>query len=209
MKIEQNGQEIEVFTPDELEAHKTEAVEKFKTDHPELANVDQLKTDLQAAQDELKVLKEDPKNANFTQAREKIATLEKTIGTLQTDITNNNGKAMEFVLNYEKDKMITKIAAGDQELAKKIKYNFEKNLTDVKATTPEEIAKKLELAYKLSSDNPAPDVLSDIVLGSSGASGNQGAANNINPDLKAFGSKYFGLTDEDWAKHGAKYGANK
>lgn len=101
---------------------------------------------------------------------------------------------------------IAAVAGTNEELAKKIRHNFDVTLSGVKATTAEEIALKVQNAVKLSGSPATPNIL-DIATnggypaGSGGAHRPAGSKVEFNAAETAVG-KNLGISDADRERYG-------
>lgn len=140
------------------------------------------------------------KDENLANLRRK---LEETESSLKAE---REATAARFAA-IEGDKIaqaINAIANGDEKLADKIRYNYEKTLSGVQALTAEEVSAKVQSAFKLSVNSPTPNPL-DAVLGGAapqgGARQQSPKAKDFTPGEAAIGSK-LGISDADRAKYG-------
>lgn len=101
---------------------------------------------------------------------------------------------------------INAVAAGNADLAAKIRHNYEKTLSGVQATTAEEIAAKVQNAVKLSTGGVSPSPLDTVIVGGQpagvGGAGKSGTKVEFTPNEAAIGGK-LGISDADRAKYGA------
>lgn len=189
MQIEQDGQTINVFTSEELEAQKQEAVK---------AATEPIQKELEAAKEAL--TKTGDKEYNWGQLRQKVDTLEGQIATAEENALK---KFEQTQTTNTANSLIKKLADGDEELEKKIHLQF-KRLGD-EAKTPEEIAKKVRDAWALSRTTDAPDPMT-------GAFDSGGAAPVMPPkpqagkpplsdNQKNFLRMYAGMDDEAIKKY--------
>lgn len=192
------GDEIEVFTSEELEAQKEEAIEQFKVDNPD-------KTDeLLALQEELKTKEEafeklNNKDKNFVNLRKAKDEAEKKIEEILKGVDEKINKAksevFEGVMKDHYNDTLKALAGEDTETLKKIEHHY-KRLGD-SATTKSEITNKLRDAYLLATKQEDSN-LSSSAFSSAGAGGLKfkGSEKKFNEDEKDLASK-FGLTEKD------------
>lgn len=176
------GDEIEVFTNEELEAQKQAAIEEYKTNNPDKTpELTKLQEDLKTKEEELKKLQD--KDLNFTNLRTAKEKAEKEIQDLKTSIDDKIGAAkkeiLEGVMKDHYNDVLKNLVGDDKELLAKVELQY-KRLAD-SASTKEEIAKKLNDAYTLATGN----VKSDIPTGawSSGGVGRLKVDSNNKPKL--------------------------
>jgi hypothetical protein len=135
------------------------------------------------------------KDVNFANLRRK---LEETTTALEAEKLANEGRYT--ALQKERiDTVINTIARGDDELAKKIRFNYDTVLTGMKAETTQEINAKALAALRLSAPtSDGPDALSIALSG-----GNKGVHVQQSNAAKKFTSnevavgKSLGITDQD------------
>ena len=156
---DENGNEIEVFTAEELQAQKDEAIKAATGD---------LQSKLTEAEQKLATLSD--KDANFAELRKKS---QEEIEAIRTQLTEETTKIRsEFEqkeINRSTEATIKQLAEGDSELEKKIKGHLDTTLKDMQAKTPEEVANKIRAAYQLATANePKPGLLDSVLSGAGG-----------------------------------------
>lgn len=209
----EDGAEETVYSQAELDAQHDAAIEKYKEEHPEdsaiLTERDELKTKLEEA--ERLLAGSGDKTYNFkkleqekTELAAKLANIDKTIDERVNAVRN------EFTANAL-ETAVSSLAGDDQELAKKLKFHFEKTLAAVQPKTPAEFKKKVQDAYMLAAGKAAEEsAMNTAVIGSGSGGGmpgggsgggNSNASKDVAPEVKAMGLKHFGITDDDWKKY--------
>jgi len=206
LKIKQeDGTEIEVYSVDEvnqkIEAEKKAVVTEYEGKLTESqSTVTKLEADKKAIEDEL--AKKDPQSANYKTLKDALDKKDAEISTLSGEIAKiKDSRASDIT-----DKLIKTYAQGNDELAKKIKFNYSETLKAVKAETPDEIEQKLQSAVKLSLDIKKPNPLDRVNNGSflPGVESKQATSNvEFSPQEKALGSK-FGISEDDYKKYGSR-----
>jgi hypothetical protein len=190
MKIKnEEGEEIEVFTPEELKAKEEELTSKHT------AEAEKLKADLATATVELGKLKESDKNfGELRTAKEKLEkdlTEKETAHKAEIESIKNAGAVAQV------EGLIKAIVGTDAEMRKKMEYHMTKTLAGMPVTSKEEMEEKVKSAYRLSADVPDVDKINGIIS-SAGAGGGEGSGNlQVSPELKQLG-RNFGLSDADW-----------
>ena len=198
--IDSEGNQVEVFTPEEVQA-----------------KVEEQKKQVEGAQEELRKLKE--KDLNFEKLRmnKKVAEGEITREELQQKIQEEFAKGMGEKLSYAREEIKKEVVEGvnkdyyneivgslsgdDEELKKKI--NFEYNRLKDPVNSKEDISKKLRDAYVLASRVEDAGAFVPGTVSSGGASKpkfkQQGAfsADEIAFAKKLAASGGIKLTDED------------
>jgi hypothetical protein len=198
IKDDGTEEEIEAFT-------EAEVSEKVKAKEEEFSKVmnekdETLKT-LTKEKDDLvaKVggTKED--NPNFKILKEALDKKDKEIEDIK--------------ISLEKDKeerrvsgLITKFTKGNEELEKKIRFHLENTVVGMKSDTPEDLAKKVDAAIKLSQDYGSQGMF-DGGIGGGGKGGDIKGGDNggveFTPKEISLGNK-LGITDEDRKKYGPR-----
>lgn len=210
---DESGADQTVYEEAELEEQRLAAIEKYKEDHPEdtatIEERDELKTKL--AEAERLLAGGGNKDYNFQKLeREKNELLAKLQGVDKT-IEDAVGKVRSEFTGNALETAVSALAGDDQELAKKVRYHFDKSLAAVETKTPAEFKKKVQDAYMLAAGKPIDEsAMNAAAFGSGsgsggGPGGNSGGGGHdnkdVSPEVKAMGLKHFGITDEDWKKH--------
>ena len=141
---------------------------------------------------------------------------DKNLAALRKKLEDQEASATQMVADttarisaLEGDKIaqaIAAVAGTNEELAKKIRHNFDVTLSGVKAGTAEEIALKVQNAVKLSGSPSSPNIL-DIATnggypaGAGGAQRPAGSKVEFNAVETAVG-KNLGISDADREKYG-------
>lgn len=200
-----NGNEVEAFTPEELEAKKQEAIDAYLKEHPDQsAALTQAQKDLETAQNKLKEIEgkddEDPQKKRLIKERDDAnAALEEVKTTLTKEITDLKTN----IFGSAKEKILSKLAGGDAELRKKIETEYDGFAGE--AVNEQQIQERLTKAYTLAKGvPPAPNFMDS--MGSAAPRGvdqNHGVQTQETDNSKAM-RKAFGITDQDAAKHAPK-----
>ena len=169
--INENGDEVEVFTAEEVEATKAEAK----------AEADKIQAEFAKAQEDLKKYQE--KDLNFADLRQQKQAAEDKVANLSKEVDEKIGAAKKEILegvlvDHYKDTLKT-LAGEDADLQKKVEYHY-KRLADA-AATKEEVSKKLTDAYFLATKQEDGGALNSAVVSSGFAS-----AVRVNTTPKSF-----------------------
>lgn len=217
MKIKNDdGTESEVFTPEEVDA-KIKAVEetkqkeiqevtqkvtaefegKMKPLEEKFSKMEAEKKDLEA-----KIAGEGQQGANFKVLKEALDKKTEELDAVKKDLTTFK----ESQFSTQRNAFIDKFAGKDPELKKKIEFHYKESLSAMSESTPVDMAKKVEAAFKLASDNFSPDLMDTIIgggnRGEGGGSDNKGSVEFTQRE-RALGSK-MGITEADYKKYGPK-----
>lgn len=155
------GEDVEVFTADELQTQKQAALEDYMKNNPDKTEeLTKLQQAIEAKDKELKGLKD--KDFNFANLRKDKDDLEKklndAIGGIDTKIEAAKKEVLEGVLKDHKDDLLKKLAGDDAELLKKIELKYSKDLGSVVAATKDEITQKINSAYLLATGKSSDDI---------------------------------------------------
>lgn len=163
-----DGTDVEVFSAEEIEAQKQEAIESYKIENPDKS------AELVALQEELrikneKLAKTEDKDLNFANLRKQKEEAEKKVADIlkgvDDKITTAKKEVMEGVMQDHYNDTL-KALSEDEEMKKKIEFHY-KRLGDV-AITKEAIGSKLRDAYLLATKPEGYDALNSSVISSGG-----------------------------------------
>jgi len=147
--LNEQGEEIEVYTAEELQAQRQAAVEEYKIANPGDPDIEKLQNEIKGKTEELDKLKN--KDFNFSQLRKAKEGLEVQIAELNKNIDEKIGnvkkEVTEGVMKDYYTEKLNILSGNDKELAAKIEFHY-KRLADP-MTTKEEVNKKLEDAFLL------------------------------------------------------------
>lgn len=199
-----DGNEIEAFTQEELEAQKAAALEEFKAQNPDRSEeLAELQAKLAEASE--KLAKADDKDKNFAALRkakeEADGKLNEVLKGQDEKLNKFKNEIMESVLKDHYEDTIKSLVGDDAELRKVVELNY-KRLADPTASKAD-ISKKLQDAFVLANKREESGALNSSVL----SSGNAGRL-NIKSNNKGFSAeeeaiaKNFGLSDADLKKYG-------
>jgi len=202
--IQKDGVDVEVFTVEEIEAQKQEAIEAYKAENPDKSDeLTALQEELKSKEEELAKIKD--KDTNFANLRKQKEAVELKMANITAEIDTKINLAkkevMEGVLKDHYNDTIKALAGDDEEVKKKIEFQY-KRLAD-SASTKQEIANKLRDAWVLASKVEEGDAFNSTVL-SSGGVGRlkiKGQEKKLSPEEKAIGAK-LGLSEKDYEKYG-------
>ena len=195
------GEDVEVFTAEEIEQHKTDAVEAFKAENPDkTGELAELQEKMREAEE--KLAKVGDKDYNFkalekakNDAESKLSEFTKSVDEKMTSLER---RVLEGVMQDHKNDTLKALSGGDAELEKKIEFHY-KRLGDV-AGTKNEITQKLKDAWVLATKKEDEGIGANIY-----GSGNVGRVNinsqtpKFSAEEKELGAK-LGLTDKDFEK---------
>ena len=198
-----DGNDIEVFSAEELDAQKQEAIEAFKAENPDkTAELAELQEKLRIADEEL--AKKDDGDRNFANLRKGKEDAEKKLSEFTKSIDDKiNTVKREVLEGVNKDHYNEKLkafAGGDDEVEKRVKFEYENTLKGVVPSTKEEITAKLQKAYVLATTKESDGVNMNVY-----GSGGVGRVNinsqspKFSAEEKELGAK-FGLEAKDFGK---------
>ena len=196
------NEEIEIPTEEELEKEREEREEEM------VLIKEENEAKLSELQDELE--KEKDKEKNFknlkTKTKDEVETKEEENVNLRDELTaefdKKLGDVQSKLVNSVKDKAIREVAGDDVDLVELIEGNYDK--INSSEETDQDILNRVDEAVKLSDlevDNAID--FSDTGVAAGGENVNPSASvGDISPELKEFGNKKMGLSDEVLEKYG-------
>lgn len=202
MKIKDStGQEIEVYTPQEVEQKTQKAIDDYKIANPD--QTEKLKALETTAADTQRKLDE-ALNAGDTEQVKRLR--QERDDANKKFVEGVSGVKKEFedfrstILGDQKGRLLDAASGGNQEIRKKIELEFDNyKPTD---NTPAGIAERMAIAAQIvTGRKPAPGML-DAIAGGAGARGGGGSyvpsqpAKEVNQNTKAIG-EVLGVSDED------------
>ena len=195
-----DGTEVEVFTQEELDTQKEEAIDQFKADNPDKSEeMDQLKEDIKEKEEENKAAKAEleklgKKDFNFSKMREKNKIQENELDKLKGEMNDKLDGILDTVNEGKKSDIINDLAGDDKELKKKINFHFDRIKDE--ANTKEELEGKIKDAYTLATGGKGEP--KGNFLSSEGAGGSV-IKQEMSAETKDLGNK-LGITDDDFKK---------
>jgi len=139
-----------------------------------------------------------------------LANMRKLLDEQKTAADEASEATTARIAALEGDKVgqaISAVAGEDEELAKKIRHNYDKTLSGVKADTAEEVSEKVANAVKLSTtvNNPNPmDIAGTGAPQGNGGAHAGGANNKVDFNKNEVDSgKMLGISDADREKYGS------
>ena len=198
----EDGSEIETFTQEELDAQKAEAIEAFKAENPDKTEeLTSLQTELEVANEELEKLKSVDKSVSHfkKEAQEAQKKVDEITKDIDAKINNVKREVLEGVMQDHSNEVRDSLSSGDDELKKKLEFEFNNTLKGVVPTTKEEITKKWKAAYTLAAKQEAPDAVNMNVFSSGGVGRVKinNSSQKFSPEEIELGHK-FGLSDADF-----------
>lgn len=202
-----DGNEVEAYTADELAGKQKEAVDAYLKDHP-----DQSKA-LTEAQDKVKKLEEDLKNAGLSDGQKKRL-IEERDGAIKSveDLTKKFTEEMSTFKNSFfdgiKKKGFDALSQGKTDVREKLVSKFESLMKSGDYPQTEEgiTTAMREAATIVNGNRPAPGFLDGITSGGAGdrGGGNGGEGKPAESANSAAMRKAFGITDQQAEKFGPK-----
>jgi uncharacterized phage infection (PIP) family protein YhgE len=216
----EEGEELEVYTQEEIDNARDNAIEEYKQENPGNAEeVKKLQEQLDTKTEELENAKAqfedlDDKDKNFAKMREKVKKLEQENENLTKRIDETVGSIQNKFETNQLSNTISQLAGNDEELAKEIKEHYENTLKGVKVEKPEDFEKKVKHAYTLATGRrieesqsqgsqpfnvgQTPGAINPMRIGNSA---NKKGGEGISDEAKDMARNRLGLTDEDIEKY--------
>lgn len=230
MKIQDNqGNEIEVYTQEELEKKLEEAttsaseeaakaaIEKYKEENPDQTEkVSKLQKDLEDANKKLEEAGggEEEKEGDTEQVKRLRRERDEATKALQEFQENTDSKIeglRKDLIGDAKDEIVAALAMGDEDLKKKILSEYDSFKDN--PTTRSAIKEQMDKAYRIvTGSTPTPGVLDNL----GGGGGYKGSHQHHTSDKNGYQDNdnrkamrtAFGISEEDIKKHGDKVPGN-
>lgn len=197
MLIDKEGEQVEVFTQEELSQKLNEKIEEYKSNNPGDEEFKKLQEQLKEKEEDIKKLKD--KDTNFSKLRGEKEKLEEQKKELEQQIDQKIKGVEDKRIQEKVEEKINSFAQGDEELAKKIKFHYGR-IGDV-ATNDKEINQKLVDAFILATKRDSVDVIDGAISSRGAPVISRKGITKISPELKQVGEK-MGITEEDFKKYG-------
>jgi len=202
-----NGAEIEVFSKEELDTQRNDAVEAFKKENPDKSEeIKKMQDDLKAKDDEMrKLLDKDTNFKNLREAKDKVEQEKEELRKKLDDaVSAVKQEVVGSVLNDHIKESLDKLADGDEGMRKKIEFHAER-LGIKSAKDKNEVNTAIQDAYRLATDFKH-DTLHSGVVSSAGAGIPAKTNKKVSPEDAATIKQIAGrgglkLSDEDIKKH--------
>lgn len=203
--FDENGNEVEAFSKDELEAKKKEHLEAYLKDNPgDAEKAKQLQADLDAANKKLK----DLEGAGGSEGQKKRLIEErdaanKKLEEFQGTVTKQISELKDSFFGSAKKKILDKLAGTDAQLRAKIELEYDGFKGEPKNDV--EIQERLTRAFTLATGAaPKPGFMDGMAGGGNrGTDVKPGVAAQETDNAKAM-RKVFGISDADATKHAPK-----
>jgi hypothetical protein len=194
------GNEVEAFTPEELEAKKKEALDEYLKDHPDQSEaVKTAQQDLEVAKNKIKELEENGGGDGNKGQKDRLLKerndAENKLKELTDTFTKEISSLKETFFGGIKGKILDKLSGGDKNLRDKIEKEYSEFKGD--ATTEAQIQERLTKAYTIAKGTaPTPGFMDG--LGGAGDKGNgehKGTGAQESENAKAQ-RKVLGISDD-------------
>lgn len=219
MKIKnEKGEEIEVFTSEDVEARareaadkaKAEAIDEYKKANPDqTGELDSLRSELAKKEADLQAALDASSGNESEQVKRLRAERDKAQLAADKAVADLGSKVDTFIqgqINEFKTELLDKLSGNDPDLKKKIEFEFDRYRPN--DNSKQAITERMQKAYSLATDKPAPGVLDGISGGDRGNSNPGGEVKKeYNANEKAIGNA-LGITEEDRVNY-EKFKANQ
>lgn len=193
--FDKDGNEVQAFTQDELDAEKKKAAEEAAKNNPELTK---LQEDYAAAQKEIEGFKN--KDLNFGNLKELKDASEKKAAELEAQINEIKTNSVKTI----ETEVFDSLANGDADLKAKLEAEYKTFRGEPK--TKEEILAQAKKALSIVKPAVVPgafDAFSSSNGGRNRGQNSNGGTYTPSPEVAAVGSK-MGISDEDFKKYGGQ-----
>lgn len=205
--FDKDGNEVEAFTPEELETKKKEALDAYIKENPSKKDeFEKLQADLKTATDKLAEIESGGgDDAQKKRLKDEKKAAEDALKTVTDGFRKEMDEFKSGFINGHKTKVLDKLSKGDPELRKKIELEFDQYSEGKKAPANEmEITERLTKAFTLATGNkPAPNFMDGAAgagaRGDHASGGGKGGATEETENSKAM-RKALGITDKDVEK---------
>lgn len=198
---DEDGNAVEAFTKEDLDAKVSETEGKFQD------KISELSTELEKEQikeknfAKLRDIKSNETAAEKAAREADEAANKTTIADLEKKIDEAQNAGVSRVLEMQRSSVFSELSGGDEELEAKIAANYA--LINKPEGTVAEIASRAKDALLLSMDMTTDEIFgTDVNItppSGHGRAVGSVAGKEVSADLKDIGDK-FGITDADWKK---------
>ena len=199
-KVEIDGVETEVFSPEEVETIKSQARQEGADE--KVVEIEKLQVELKSKTEEITKLSGKEHNfANLREINERLAAEKQDI---EKKLSEAIGGIRQEGQAEKVNTAIARIAGDDEELAKQIKHHFDNTLKAVEPKGQKELDDKISKAANLAGVSIAPTSVPGVFTSGGskpifrGNAAGQGGGNKepLSAGQKGLGSK-LGLTEKD------------
>lgn len=203
--FDKDGNEVEAFTPEELESKKKEAMDEYLKANPDKSK------DLDEATKKVAELQKQIDEGGMSEGQKqrllddkKKAEEEKNAVT--ETLTKEVAELRNAVIGMPKKKALDALSKGDKELRDKLEAKYDSLMKTGEYPQDEEGVLKAvsDAATLVNGSKPAPNFMDGVVgAGDAGAGQRHGTATTETDNSKAM-RKTFGITDAEMEKHAPK-----
>jgi len=173
--ILEDGTEIDL--PDNiLDELKSEAVQEFRDENPDVDKIDEFKLAAEEAQTKLQEIEEKQKNdttgKNMSELRKQKESAEKEAKEAQDKLGKEIAEVKNLVVNKTKSETLKHLIGDDEEMNKKVQHIYDTQLSGMPSTTDVEIADRVKAAYRLAQPDKTPSSMGYDVVSSGSGTGN-------------------------------------
>lgn len=206
--FDKDGNEVEAYTPEELEAKNQEAVDNYIKENPSKKDeLEKLESDLKIANEKITEFEkggEGDEGGDEQKKRLKQAKIdaENALENGLKEVKDEMTKFKEGFVSGHKTKVLEKLSGGDPELLKKIEFEYDQYSEGKAVPVNEtEIQERLTKAFTLAT-GAAPahnfmDGMSNSTARGEGQNGGTGDTTEQETDNSKNMRKAFGITDKE------------
>ena len=209
--FDEQGNEVEAYTEEELEAKKKEALDEYAKQNPDKAEeLEKAQKDLEDAQKKLKEYEETGGGDDHQKQRlkDKAKTAEQALEEVRENFTKEIKELKEGFLSGHRTRILDRLSGGDEEVKKKIEFEADQFVGDVKNEV--ELEQRLTKAATIvNAQTPIPNFTDNLSgAGSRGDKQTHEVSTQESENSKTM-RKALGITDEDAEKYGEGAGEKK
>lgn len=192
------GEEVEFMTQEEIDAHTTAKIEEAKKETLTAYEAEKAELNKQLKEAQEALARSGDKDYNFSQLRKTVDTLKTAKEELENKFTTELTTLKKSLSQKTIDGFIKQESAGDEDVAKKLKYHYEKTLASMPEGTEEEIKAKVQSASLLAG-KPVSNGNTSFVSSSGAGNGKTKTGGKLTADQMDLASK-LGIEEDDIKK---------
>lgn len=200
---DENGNEQEVYTAEEVEAQKQEAVQAKEIELN--AQVEEANKKVENLNFQLEEAQKGGNPHQIQRLKDAKAKAEEEAQSAKSEADQKFESFIQEQVKEHRDNALAVLSGGDEELRKKIEYHMDNTIAG-NPTTKGGIEDKAKKAYTLATEGQAaPSILDNITSASDkGNSSTDSGGNYVETEVSKGQRKALGISDDDAKKYGPK-----